>query len=98
MIKQPQPRSAPRWALGVSLPVPEASSRPSLAMLGPCKLAPCPAAERLYVLGGLSGLFRPERAVSVYDPGGRSWSAGPSLPAARHHLAAARLVDDLYVS
>jgi N-acetylneuraminic acid mutarotase len=52
----------------------------------------------LYVLGGLSGLFRPEDKVESYDASRKLWTTGPPLPAPRHHFAAARLGQDLYVS
>jgi N-acetylneuraminic acid mutarotase len=64
----------------------------------PCRSASCPEAERLYVLGGLTGLFKPERTVTIYDPNRKTWTIGPALPAPRHHFAAARLGDELYVS
>ena len=38
------------------------------------------------------------RSVSVYDPNRKLWITGPSLPARRHHFAAATVGQTLYVS
>lgn len=94
----PQPRTAVAWSLGPALPAARGELATAVAYAEPCPAPSCPDAERLYVLGGLSGLFRPEASVSIYDPNRKLWTAGPSLPAPRHHFAAARLGQDLYVS
>jgi hypothetical protein len=70
----------------------------AVAYSAPCEKPPCPEAEHLYVIGGLTGVFRPLRSVTVFDPNRGEWSAGPSLPSPRHHLAAAGLGQTLYVS
>jgi len=94
----PKPRAVEAWLLGPSLPAARGELAMAVAYAEPCTAPPCPAVERLYVIGGLSGLYRPRRGVSVYDPNLRLWSAGPPLPQPRHHLAAAGLGQALYVS
>jgi Kelch motif len=94
----PQPRPAAPWTLGPQLPVARGELAAAVAYAEPCPNPPCQQGERLYVLGGLSGLFHPEDRVEVYDPNQRQWKPGPALPAPRHHLAAAALGHDLYVS
>lgn len=70
----------------------------AVAYAGPCPAPPCPELERLYVVGGLSGIGTTEDAVVIYDPHSRQWNAGPRLPEPRHHLAAASIGDSVYVS
>jgi N-acetylneuraminic acid mutarotase len=94
----PQPRTAAPWMLGPPLPGARGELATAAGYAEFCRSLSCPGAERLYVLGGLSGLFWPEDSVAIYDPNRRLWAAGPPLPAPRHHLAAARLGQDLYVS
>jgi N-acetylneuraminic acid mutarotase len=54
---------------------------------------------RLYVVGGMTGLdFAASPDVSVYDHSTAAWAAGPPLPEARHHAAAAGLDGSVYVS
>jgi Kelch motif len=93
LVAQPRPREAAGWSLGPSLPPARGELATVVGYARPCPVPPCPQTERLYVLGGLAGLFRPLASVSVYDPDQQRWIAGPALPAARHHLAAARLGD-----
>ena len=93
-----KPRAAEAWSLGPSLPAARGELATAVAYGQPCARLPCPEAERLYVLGGLSGLYRPVRSISVYDPNRKSWTAGPSLPQPRHHFAATGLGQTLYVS
>jgi Kelch motif/Galactose oxidase, central domain len=95
---QPQPREAERWSLGPSLPAPRGELATAVGYARPCPTPPCADSERLFVLGGLSGFFNPQSRVEVFDPTRHAWSVGPRLPAARHHFAASRLGDDLYVS
>jgi N-acetylneuraminic acid mutarotase len=95
---QPQPRVAEGWSLGPPLPGPRGELATAVGYAQPCGLPSCPDSERLYVLGGLAGLFDPQTRVDIYDPARKAWAAGPPLPAPRHHFAAARLGDDLYVS
>jgi len=94
----PQPRAAEGWQLGPALPARRGELAMAVAHVEPCPTPPCPTAERLYVLGGLSGLFKPLARVTVYDPNLKAWSAGPPLPEPRHHLAAAELAGAVYVS
>lgn len=94
----PGPRAAEGWSLGPPLPSARGELATAVAHLGPCPVPPCPEAERLYVLGGMSGLGRAEDRVAVYDPTRGEWIAGPPLPAPRHHLAAAGLGGAVYAS
>src|SRR5262245_4477784 len=80
-MTQPHPRAVAAWTLGPSLPGPRGELATAVGYEHPCPRPPCPEAERLYVLGGLSGLYRPRRRVSVYNPNRNVWSTGPSLPA-----------------
>ena len=98
MTHQPQPRVAEHWSLGPPLPAPRGELATAVGYVQPCRAPPCPESTRLFVLGGLSGFFNPESRVEVFDPTRNAWSAGPQLPAPRHHFAAARLGDELYVS
>jgi Kelch motif len=84
--------------LGPDLPAARGELATAIGYSAPCATLSCPDAERLYVLGGLSSLFRPEDKVEKYDARQKLWSIGPSLPAPRHHFAASRLGQDLYVS
>ena len=95
---QPTPRAVEGWLLGPALPAARGELATAVGYTQACPAPPCPEAERLYVLGGLSGFFRPARRVSVYDPNRKVWNAGPSLPAPRHHFAAASLGQALFVS
>ena len=94
----PQPRAAEGWQLGPPLPARRGELAMAVGDAEPCPARACPAAERLYVLGGLAGLFRPLTRVAVYDPGRKSWRPGPPLPEPRHHLAATGLAGSIYVS
>jgi Kelch motif protein len=94
---QPNPRAVEAWSLGTPLPAARGELATAVAHAQPCASPPCTEAERLYVVGGLTGFYRPLRRVSVYDPNGKVWTAGPPLPAARHHLAAAGVGQMLYV-
>ena len=94
----PKPHAAEGWLLGASLPAARGELAMAVAHALPCDAQACPTAERLYVVGGLAGTFRPRRSVSVYDPNAKRWSNGPPLPSPRHHLAAAALGQAVYVS
>jgi hypothetical protein len=98
LVTSPKPRPAEAWSLGPALRLPRGELAMAVGHAVPCPVPPCPAAERLYVVGGLSDVFRPRRSVSVYDPNAKVWSGGPPLPSPRHHLAAAALDQTLYVS
>jgi len=91
-------RSTEAWVVGPALPGARGELATAVVHGAPCAVPPCPQAERLHVLGGLSGLYRPRRRVSVYDPNSGLWSTGPPLPEPRHHFAAASLAGALYVS
>ena len=93
-----QPRAAEAWQLGPPLPARRGELAMAVAHAEPCPAPPCPAAERLFVLGGLSGLFNPLTRVAVYDTNRKAWSAGPPLPEPRHHLAAVGFAGSVYVS
>lgn len=97
-ITEPQPREAAGWTLGTPLPWPRGELATAVAHVAPCPEAPCPELERLFVLGGLSGLRTVEDGVTVYDPGEHQWEVAPPLPAPRHHLAAVGLGQSVYVS
>ena len=94
----PKPRATEGWVLGPSLPARRGELATAVAPGQPCGDPPCPQAERLYVIGGLSRFYRPLRSVAVYDPNSKQWAVGPSLPAPRHHLAAATIGQTPYVS
>lgn len=93
-----KPRAPEGWLLGPSLPAARGELATAIVYAEPCADPPCPEAERLYVVGGLSRFYRPLRSVTVYDPNRKLWTVGPSLPAPRHHLAAATIGQMLYVS
>jgi hypothetical protein len=97
-VTEPQPRQAEGWTLREPLPWPRGELATAVAHIAPCPDAPCPELERLFVMGGLSGIGTVEDGVTVYDPGERRWSMAPPLPAPRHHLAAAGLGQAIYVS
>jgi Kelch motif len=94
----PLPRVAVGWRLGPDMSAPRGELATAVGYSTPCTTSSCGEAERLYVLGGLSSLFKPEAKVEIYDDRRKLWTTGPSLPARRHHFAAARLGQDLYVS
>src|SRR5262245_57599193 len=94
----PQPRTSKAWVLGPPLPARRRELTTAVAYAQPCPAPPCREAERLFVVGGLSGLFRPEASVAIYDPMRKHWNDGPPLPSPRHHLAAVALEGTLYVS
>lgn len=56
---------------------------------------------RFYAVGGASDALRPDprvyRVVDVYDFESDTWSEGPPMPTARHHLGAAAVDGRLYV-
>jgi hypothetical protein len=97
-LTAPRPRDAQEWYLGAPLPSARGELATATAHRTPCPEPPCPEAELLYVVGGLTGMGRTEDAVSVFDPVVGQWSTAPTLPAGRHHLGAAGLGSALYVS
>src|SRR5262245_23061311 len=83
----PGPRDAPGWDLRAEMP--DARGETATAVAG----------DRVFVLGGLEGLTAAASSrVSIYDPTSDRWSAGPDLPAARHHAAAIGLDGAVYLS
>jgi len=86
-LGNPAPRKAAGWTLLATLPTARGETASAVAD------------GRLYVIGGLTGLGGDASAeVSVYDPAGNAWDAGPSVPSARHHAAAVGLNGTVYVS
>jgi N-acetylneuraminic acid mutarotase len=53
---------------------------------------------KVYVLGGFNGRFGVTDEVQIFDPEACTWSFGPKLPVAAHHLNAAVLGDTIYVA
>ncbi|HYM52852.1 MAG TPA: kelch repeat-containing protein [Candidatus Dormibacteraeota bacterium] len=87
MLTNPGPRDSEGWTLLATLPTARGETAAAVA------------ADRLYVIGGLTGLgFEASDEVSVYEPAGNAWQAGPPLPAARHHAAAVGLDGTVYVT
>lgn len=86
-LTAPTPRPAPGWALLADMPEPRGETAGAVA------------GERLFVIGGMSGVAAQASAtVSIYDPGANTWVEGPALPEARHHAAAVGLDGAIYVS
>jgi len=86
-LTAPGPREAPGWALLAEMPEPRGETAGAVA------------ADRLFVIGGMSGVAAQASAtVSVYDPAADRWSPGPALPEARHHVAAVGLDGAVFVS
>jgi Kelch motif len=52
---------------------------------------------KIWVLGGFADNGAPQTDVIIYDPGADKWSAGPKLPEALHHPAAASDGNRLWV-
>jgi N-acetylneuraminic acid mutarotase len=50
---------------------------------------------RVWVFGGINNT--PSTLVQIYDPVGRSWSFGPSMPTARYGHAVTRVGDTVYI-
>jgi hypothetical protein len=98
LLTTPQPRDPGPWVLEPPLPAPRGELAVAVANAAPCPGAACPDAERLFAIGGLSGLGTVEGTVTVFDPVSRRWDNGPALPEARHHLAAVGLGQAVYVS
>jgi N-acetylneuraminic acid mutarotase len=95
---EPEPRLVEGWSMGPPLPAARGELVAAVGNVRACRTPPCPESERLFVLGGLTGFFEPQASVEIFDPAQIAWAAGPALPAPRHHFAAARLGDELYVS
>lgn len=88
-LTSPGPREPTAgWSLAHPLPSARGELATAVGHARPCPDPPCPEAERLYVIGGLAGLARPQARVAAYDAAEGLWREAPSLPAPRHHLAA----------
>jgi N-acetylneuraminic acid mutarotase len=86
-VGNPAPREAAGWTLLATLPT--ARGETAAAVAG----------DRLYLIGGLTGLGGDASAeVSVYDPAGDAWNTAPAVPSPRHHAAAVGLNSTVYVS
>ncbi len=92
VVTAPSPSEADGWTLGPPLP----SSRGELAM---ATVQTEDGEERLYVIGGLSGVAAsPKANVTWLKAGGDEWNDAPALPEPRHHLGAAGMDGAVYVS
>lgn len=80
----PEAQRQPDWSLGP--PLPQAFGE--LASVG---LPREEGGDRLVVLSGIAGFGRVVDDVFILEPGADEWQRGPSLPAPRHHAAAAVL-------
>ncbi|MCC5869333.1 MAG: hypothetical protein JJU27_12545 [Gammaproteobacteria bacterium] len=80
----PDAQPQPGWSLGPALP----QAFGELASVG---LPHEDGRDRLVVLSGITGVGRVADDVFVLDPAAGRWQRGPSLPAPRHHAAAAVL-------
>jgi hypothetical protein len=94
----PGPREAEGWTLGPPLPTARGEVATAVVHAAPCPEPPCPELERLYVVGGLAGLARPQDGIARFDPRTGEWAAAPPLPSPRHHPGAAGLGGALYVA
>lgn len=92
----PAPRDVEGWSLGPAMPAGRGELATAVVHAAPCPQPPCHHSERLYVLGGFSGLAHVESRVDVFDPVRGRWQEGPPLPAPHHHLAAAGLGPSVY--
>lgn len=52
---------------------------------------------KIYVLGGFDGSLAVVRSVRIFDTSSCTWSDGPDLPRAMHHMNAAVAGDTIYV-
>ena len=97
-LDPPQPRETEWWSLGPSMSAPRGELTAAVAFAGPCPSAACPELERLFAIGGLTGLGTVEDSVDILSPIENRWETGPALPEARHHLAAVGVGQTVYVS
>ena len=72
----PKPRAVEAWLLGPSLPAARGELAMAVAYGEPCAAPPCLAVERLYVMGGLSGLIVLDAAsasmIQILDSGAQA--------------------------
>ncbi|RFA25181.1 hypothetical protein CAI21_19620 [Alkalilimnicola ehrlichii] len=84
LLVKPVPQERDGWTLGPDLPRP-------FGELATTVLPRENGAETLVVLSGIAGFGEVVNDVFLYDAETDAWRQGPSLPAARHHAAAAVL-------
>jgi N-acetylneuraminic acid mutarotase len=85
-VTNPGPREAPRWLSIAEMP--QARGEVASAIVG----------TRFIVAGGLYGIGRTSDAVHVYEVSRNEWTRTRSLPAPRHHAAAAGLGEYAYLT
>jgi len=86
LVTNPDPRDSPGWERLEGMPSPRG------------EVAAAATGDALVVMGGLRGLGRASRAVTVYDAARDEWRRGPDLPERRHHAGGAAIGDDIYVA
>ncbi|MGH2757998.1 MAG: Kelch repeat-containing protein, partial [Actinomycetota bacterium] len=85
-VTNPGPRDAARWSSIAEMP--QARGEVASAIVG----------TRFVVAGGLYGIGRTSDAVHVYEVSRNEWTRIRSLPAPRHHAAAAGLGGFVYLA
>jgi hypothetical protein len=85
-VRNPRPHGVVGWLRAQDMPHPRG------------EVASAMDGATLVVAGGLSGLGRTSRDVSVFDLHERQWTIGSPLPQPRHHAAAAALDGWVYVT
>ncbi len=99
LLTAPQPRDAPDWRLGPALPLAHGELATTVGQRPvECEMAPCDTATALVVLGGIAGTGEVVDRVHWYLPQAGHWVQGSTLPAPRHHTAAATLDGAVYAS
>lgn len=104
LTSNPYPRpEAEGWARLRDMPGARGEVGSTVVFPGPtgtqdiCPQGPC--APQFVVAGGLSGpTGKTVARVDIFDAGRGTWRAGPALPAARHHPAAAAIDGAVYVA
>lgn len=85
-LTNPGPQESPKWQQVADMP--RERGEVASANLG----------SQLVVVGGLYGIGRTSDATYVYEIVRNEWAIGRTLPAPRHHAAAAALEDFVYVA
>lgn len=94
-----KPRASQGWIRLPNMPDPRGELTAAVAGVSDCPPGSVSCgATKIVTVGGLEGLGKAVPTVSIYDPVSQSWRAGPDLPAARHHPAAAAVGSTMYVS